>query len=135
MNDRWMHERWIWKIMRSKQNIEGTNKGGKKTEFLGMLGRFAISTKKECQMNYFLSYNLNVEHCSLNFLGRSSISSFCFLLFLFFRYLFLRALAFSCFLMLSILVSSSVPSTLSLSCWLSVSDSLSLLPEKKSSDS
>jgi hypothetical protein len=45
--------------MRSKQNIEGTNKGGKKKEFLGMLGRFAISTKKECQMNYFLSYNLN----------------------------------------------------------------------------
>jgi hypothetical protein len=32
--------------MRSKQNIEGRNKGGKKKEFLGMLGRFAISTKK-----------------------------------------------------------------------------------------
>jgi hypothetical protein len=29
--------------MRSKQNIEGTNKEGKKKEFLGMLGRFAIS--------------------------------------------------------------------------------------------
>jgi hypothetical protein len=46
------------------------------------------------------------------------------LFFLICRYLFLRALAFSCFLMLSrfILVSSSVLSSLSLSCWFSVSD-------------